>query len=119
MHIASVRGEYKIIKLLILFGASPFIFTYVNGFTPLDYARESGKVESLNVLKPLFEEKKNNNKKNIPNNNLNNNGNSININLKNIPNNQNNIENLNKIPMNNNKMNNKVNKIFFKKNIFF
>ena len=58
MHIAAVRGEYKIIKLLMLFGASPFIYTYDGGLTPLDYARESGKSESLNVLKPLFDEGK-------------------------------------------------------------
>jgi len=57
MHIAALRGEYKIIKLLMLFGASPFIYTFGNGLTPLDYARESGKSESLNVLKPLFDEK--------------------------------------------------------------
>ncbi len=59
MHIAALRGEYKIIKLLILFGASPFIYTYGNSFTPLDYARESGKSESMNILKPLFDEKNN------------------------------------------------------------
>lgn len=58
MHIAAVRGEYKIIKLLMLFGASPFIYTFDGGLTPLDYARESGKSESLNVLKPLFDERR-------------------------------------------------------------
>jgi len=58
MHIAAVRGEYKIIKLLMLFGASPFVYTYDDQLTPLDYARESGKPESLNVLKPLFDEGK-------------------------------------------------------------
>lgn len=58
MHIAAVRGEYKIIKLLMLFGASPFIYTHDGGLTPLDYARERGKAESLNFLKPLFDESK-------------------------------------------------------------
>ena len=61
MHIAAIRGEYKIIKLLMLFGASPFIYTYNGGLTPLDYAKESGKAESFNILKPLFEEKKSRN----------------------------------------------------------
>jgi len=56
MHIAAVRGDYKIIKLLMLFGATPFVFTYSTGFSPLDYARESGKDDSFNVLKPLFDD---------------------------------------------------------------
>jgi ankyrin repeat protein len=65
MHIAAVRGEYKIIKLLILFNASPFIYTYVNGYSPLDYARESGKKEAFNILQQIFEENTKN--KNIEN----------------------------------------------------
>ena len=55
MHIAAVKGEYIIIKLLLLFNASPFIFTYSNYYSPLDYARESKKIEALKVLQPVFD----------------------------------------------------------------
>jgi hypothetical protein len=58
MHIAAIKGEHKIIKLLLLFNANPFIYTYKNLYSPLDYARESKKVEVLKILQPIFDQER-------------------------------------------------------------
>jgi hypothetical protein len=60
MHIAAIKGEHKIIKILLLFNSNPFIYTYKNFYSPLDYARESKKIEVLKILQPLFEQEINN-----------------------------------------------------------
>ena len=60
MHIAAIKGENKIIKILLLFNANPFIFTYSNNYSPLDYARESKKIEVIKILQPIFDARKEN-----------------------------------------------------------
>ena len=61
MHIASIKGNYKIVKLLLLYGANPFIRTYKSNYSPYDYAAESNQVKVVKLLKP-FMDKENINK---------------------------------------------------------
>ncbi len=53
MHIAALKGDYKVIKLLLLFNANPYLRTTKNN-SPLDYAKEKNKVKCIDVLEPLF-----------------------------------------------------------------
>jgi len=56
MHIACIKGDYKIVKLLIIYGADPTLKSFQNNFTPLDYAIEANQQKCISILKPLLEE---------------------------------------------------------------
>lgn len=49
LHVASLRGDISIVKLLLKFGASPFIANY-KGIKPVDLAREAGHEEIIRLL---------------------------------------------------------------------
>lgn len=55
MHIAAIKGNYKIVKLLLIYGASPYIRTFKSNYSPFDYAAESNQIKVVNLLKPLME----------------------------------------------------------------
>jgi len=55
MHIAAIKGNYKIVKLLLIYGASPYIRTLKSNYSPFDYAAESNQIKVVNLLKPSME----------------------------------------------------------------
>ena len=55
MHIACLKGNNKIVKLLLLYGANPYIRTLKTNYSPFDYAAESKQIKVVHLLKPLME----------------------------------------------------------------
>ena len=64
MHIASIKGDYKIVKLLIIYGADPNLKSINKNYTPLDYAFEANQQKCISILSPLLANDNNNNKNN-------------------------------------------------------
>ncbi len=60
MHIAAIKGNYKIVKLLLIYGASPYVRTFKSNYSPFDYAAESNQIKVVNLLKPLMETERGN-----------------------------------------------------------
>ena len=59
MHIACIKGDYKIVKLLIIYGADPILKSTQNNFTPLDYAIEANQQKCIAILGPIVAENHN------------------------------------------------------------
>ena len=78
MHIAASKGDYKVLKLLLLFHADPMILSN-DGFSAEDYASERGYQKCVDVLSKASNESSlsMNKKNNFILNNINNNCNLV------------------------------------------
>lgn len=72
MHVAALKGDYKVIKLLLLFGANPYLTTNSDKYTPLDLSKLKNKTKCIEVLEPLYYENNYNRIRDSENNQLDN-----------------------------------------------